>query len=225
MKYLTEFVLFLMITAQNMDTLMERINGITIGSMVVPKSVKSVIKATIQDTSTNAGHYLEIVQLLISMGNVQIVQMDIILIKMDFVSQIANIVSNTDILIANIIGILNGLMDVEEFVKNANQDTIQIIIINVNNYQKTVQLQILMDNVLYVAKDMKLKMDYVQKIRKMITAHNMVIKILKENGHILMPQGMKEFVRNVMKDITQILIIIVSPYPKTAELLMLMDIV
>ena len=193
--------------------------------MVVKRSVKSVIKATIQDTSTNAGHYLEIVKLPISMENVQTASMVTILIKMEFAFQITNIVSNMDILIVNINGIINGLTDVEEFVKYANLDTIQIIIINVNNYQKTAQLQIIMDNVLLVAKDMKLKMDYVQKLRKRIIVHNMVIKIIKENGHILIYQGVKKFVKYVMKDITQILIIIVSLYPKTVELLMLMDIV
>ena len=46
-RYQTESAFLLMITVHNTDILILKINGIIIGSMVVKRSVKSVIKATI----------------------------------------------------------------------------------------------------------------------------------------------------------------------------------
>jgi len=64
MKYLTESVSFLMITAQNTDTLMERISGMLNGSMVVKKSVKNVTKAIILITIMSVKPYQQTVRLL-----------------------------------------------------------------------------------------------------------------------------------------------------------------
>ena len=64
MKYLTESVSFLMTTAQNTVTLMERISGMLNGSKVVKKSVKNVTKAIILITIMSVKPYQQTVRLL-----------------------------------------------------------------------------------------------------------------------------------------------------------------